>query len=315
MIAWRQLAAAWHAFWFAPASPLPMAVFRILFGLLVLGNGLLLAPDWLILFGENGIISAETARTSLGTGPRVNLFAWLPAGDGWTFLVFGAYMGAGLALTLGLFTRSSAAVLLACILSLHARNPYILNSADVIMRIAAFILIFSPAGAALSLDRRLRVARGEVTGPLAPVAPWAQRLLQVQIATVYLATALVKSDGATWVDGTAIYYGLHVEGMARFPVPFLPDHLWAIQLATWATLALEFALGTLVWVRELRYPLLALGVLLHAGIGWAFTIPLFGLLMVFTYVVFVDADDLARGLAWARAAAGRRIAMRARRIG
>lgn len=310
MSAWRMPFAAWQAFWFTPASPLPLAAFRILFGLLVLANGCLLAPDWLVWFGERGIISAEHARALGAVGPRLDVFPLLPSGDGWTFLVLGAYMAAAIGLTLGFFTRTSAAILLVCLVSMHTRNPLILNSADNLMRIAMFILIFSPAGAALSLDRWLGAPRGEP----ALVAPWTLRLLQLQLATVYLATALLKSTGETWIDGTALHYAMRVEEMARFPVPYLPDHLWAIQLGTWATLALEFALGTLVWVRPLRYPLLAGGLLLHAAIGWAMTIPLFGLLMVIMYVVFVDAADLERVLARAKASARRWPPLRARRI-
>ena len=314
MTAWRAVAAAWQAFWFAPTSPLPLAVFRILFGSLVLANGLLLAPEWLVWFGERGILSAETAHAIVVPGPRIDVFPWLPTGDGWTLLVLGAYLAAALALTLGLFTRTSAAILLVCLLSMHTRDPLILNSGDNLMRIATFILMFSPAGAALSLDRRLGAAGAGALRPPPLVVPWTLRLLQLQLATVYLATALLKSTGETWIDGTALYYAVRVEDFARFSIPYLPDHLGAIKLATWSTLALEFALGTLVWLRPLRYPVLAGGLLLHAGIGWAMTIPLFGLLMVILYVVFVDAADLERVLARARTAVRRWPPLRARRI-
>lgn len=301
MIAARTLLDGWQAFWFAPVSPLPLAAFRILFGLVVLANGLQLAPDWGTWFGAHAVLAPETARALAG-GARPDLFAWLPAGDGWTYLVYGAFMASALGLTLGLRTRTSAAALLVCILALHTRNPLVFNGADNFMRVVAFILIFSPAGAALSLDRR-RLARGEAAGPPAPVEPWALRLLQLQLSALYLTTALAKTQGETWLDGTAIHYALRIEDFARFEIPFLLDHLWAIKVATWSALAIELALGTLVWVRELRYPVLLGGLLLHAGIGWAMTIPLFGLMMVATYVAFVDGAHLERALAAARAVA------------
>lgn len=314
MKGWRGFAAAWQAFWFTPSSPLPLAVFRILFGLLVLANGILMAPDWLVWFGERGIVTPETAHGLLAAGPRPDVFGWLPAGDGWTYLVLGAYLTAALGLTFGFYTRTSAVVLLVCFLSMHNRDPLILNSPDKLMRIITFILIFSPAGAALSLDRRLRAARGEVQGDPARVSPWTLRLLQVQLATVYLDAALIKSGGTTWLDGTALHYALRVDTFARFPIPYVPDHLWAINALTWGTLALEFALGTLVWLRPLRYPVLLGGLLFHAGIGWAMTVPLFGLLMAIMYVVFVDAADLARVLTKAKTTARWLPPLRTRRI-
>lgn len=82
---------AWDRFWFEPVSPEPMAIFRIFFGLLLLVNGLLLAPDLFNYFGPDGFMSLETSR-ALADGLRINAFAWLPDSNISAVIVFSVYI-------------------------------------------------------------------------------------------------------------------------------------------------------------------------------------------------------------------------------
>ncbi|HYW46190.1 MAG TPA: S8 family serine peptidase [Bryobacteraceae bacterium] len=158
--------------------------------------------------------------------------------------------------------------------------------------------MFAPTGAALSVDRLIRKYRG---GPGEPplVLPWAQRMIQIQTALVYLSTFYWKLLGHTWVDGTALYYVLHLSEFKQFYVPGA-DNPAVIKLMTWSTLAIEFSLGTLVWIRPLRYWVLLAGICLHAAIEYALNIPLFSLTIVASYLNFVDPRDLDAARAWLR---------------
>jgi hypothetical protein len=44
-----------------------------------------------------------------------------------------------------------------------------------------------------------------------------------------------------------------------------------LKVGIWAALALGFSLGVLIWVRDLRYILLALGVLFHLWLEYSIT--------------------------------------------
>ncbi len=299
MISVQDIQQRWHDFFFAPCSVLPIALYRILFGGLVLGYGALLWPDLLVWFGEHGVLSRATALQYLGA-PRLNPLLWLPAGDAWVRGVFAIFMGAALGLTCGCATRLCSILVFIGLVSFHHRNPLILNSGDTFLRCAAFFLIFAPAGAALSFDRLWRILRGRESSapPLHP--PWAQRLLQYQLAVVYLSTFLWKAQGATWLDGSALYYTSRLTEFQRFPVPYIFEHRWTILASTWGTLVVEFALGALVWIREWRYWILASGVVLHAGIEYSMNIPLFAFIMTTAYVTFVDGTDLQRVAQWLR---------------
>ena len=76
-----------------------------------------------------------------------------------------------------------------------------------------------------------------------------------------------------------------------------------VRLETWFTLAVEFSLGVLVWFKELRYYILAAGVLLHLGLEYSMNVPMFQWIALSVYITFVDGADLAR--AWARIGARR----------
>ncbi|MDQ2798550.1 MAG: DCC1-like thiol-disulfide oxidoreductase family protein, partial [Armatimonadota bacterium] len=131
------------------------------------------------------------------------------------------------------------------------------------------------------------------------IVPWAQRLMQLQISVLYLCASLSKITGATWMDGTAVYYPLHLPESLRFPA-LGRDNIYVINVMTWATIAIEMALATFVWVPRLRLYVLTLGIFLHLGIEYTFNIPLFSALMITSYLNFLTGDDIKHVLAWAK---------------
>jgi len=294
VISIRDIIRGWNRFFFEPISPLPMAVYRILLGLLVLANQLLLLPDVMTWFSDRGALSFATARRVSG-GSGLNVFNFLPHGDAMVWIVFVLSCFAAISLAAGFFTRTSAFLTFLFFVTLDHRNPMILNSGDTFLRLGTFFVMFSHAGRALSVDEWRRRKRGEKSATAYP--PWAMRVLQVQLSFVYFYAFIWKISGTMWMSGTAVYYTSRLFEFWRFPVPYVFEHFWTIKLWTWGTLLIEFALGTLVWIKELRYAVLLAGILLHIGIDYSMNIPLFGFIMASAYVTFVDPADLERWLA------------------
>jgi uncharacterized membrane protein YphA (DoxX/SURF4 family) len=284
---------AWNRFFFEPISPLPIAVYRILLGVCILANQLLLAPDAMTWWGERGSLTFQTALTVPG-GAGVSLFKILPHSNAIVWLVFIASCLAAISLALGFYTRTSAVLTYLLFVTLDHRNPVILNSGDTFLRIATFFLIFSPAGKVLSVDEWLQRKRGVVSAQL--YAPWAMRLIQLQLAFLYFYAFIWKISGTMWMGGTAVYYTSRLLEFWRFPVPYVFEHMWTIKLWSWFTLVVEFALGTLIWIKEFRYAVLISGILLHLGIDYSMNIPLFAFVMISAYVTFVEPADLERWL-------------------
>jgi hypothetical protein len=284
---------AWNAFFFTPQSPLPIALFRILYGLMVMATLVLLRPDWLTWFGPHSWVSLST-MSQVERGARLNLFAVIPETDGWINALFWFFLASAALLTIGFLTRLNSVIVFVCLASIQQRNLYILHGGDTFLRVTGFFLIFAPAGAALSLDRIVRVWRGKEGPQIEPRSPWAQRMIQFELALLYFAAFCWKVQGLTWLQGTALYYVYHLDSLRRFPVPSWFFRPTVLKLGSWATLALEFSLGVLIWVRQLRYPLLALGLIFHLWLEYSLNIPLFQWDVLSAYVLFIEPADMVR---------------------
>jgi hypothetical protein len=94
-------------------------------------------------------------------------------------------------------------------------------------------------------------------------------------------------SGKDWLNGTAVYYPMHMDELTRFPIPAFFSDIWVINLMTWATLAVEVSLATLIWNRRTRPYVLTAGVVLNSGIEYALNIPLFSMVIITSYLNFV----------------------------
>lgn len=292
------LVRAWDEFFFAPQSPTPVALYRILYGLMVIADLILLRGDWLAWYGVNSVVRMDTMRQAAG-GIRLNLFLIMPQNDAWIHAFYWVFVLFAVFLALGFMSRLSSMAVFLCLVSIHQRNFFILNSGDTLLRVTGFFLMFAPTGAAISVDRLVRIWRGKEELAVRPRSPWAQRMIQIQTAAAYVATVWWKLLGTDWIHGTALYYTTRLVEFRRFPFPALESGL-LLKLATWCTLAIESALGLLVWFRRFRYWVLLLGVCLHLSIEYAMNIPLFQWIAIATYVTFIEPADLSRAWTWFR---------------
>ncbi|MCA1711076.1 MAG: HTTM domain-containing protein [Actinobacteria bacterium] len=279
---------AWRRWAFAPVDPAPMAALRIAVGLLTIGWTLSLLPDAQTFLGQDGV------QRGL---PRVSGGAWVvPLGP--PYLVLGVLLAAAVALTVGWRTRVASVVVAVLLLAVQRRDPWILNSGDLLLRELAFFVMLMPAGETWSLDARRR-------GMNRWRAPWALRLVQLQISALYLFSVWAKVRGHAWNDGTAVGIALQLEDLQRFAVPSaLATSLGVSAVLTYASLAVEAALAVGLWLPRLRYPVMLAGIGLHLGIEASLLIGWFSLAVVSSYVAFVPADDLRRALRRAGAARG-----------
>ena len=294
---------AWNEFFFGEQSPIPIALFRILYGMAVIATLLLTRDDWIAWYGPHAWVSLRTMQ-AFEPGPRVNLFTVMPASVFWVQLLFWVFLASAACLTIGFLTRLNSVVVYICLASIQQRNLFILHGGDTFLRVAGFFLIFSAAGAALSVDRLIRIWRGREGVEIQPRRPWAQRMIQFELSLVYFVGFCWKVAGAMWVQGTALSYIYRLDELQRFPLPswFLNDTL--MKLATWFTLVLEFALGVLIWIREIRYYLLAIGLVFHLSIEYSMNIPMFQWDVLSAYVLFIDGADLEKAWSWISAHVG-----------
>lgn len=295
-MSWSRLISFWDEFWFSEISPRSLAVFRILFGLILLQMALFLLPDLFTWYGPKGIISSNSIAEANPT-VVLDLFNIFPESSNWLIAIYCAFIFAALCLSLGFCTRLACGLCFVILTSFYHHNPYLLNSGDSLLRLLCFWLVFTDSGAIWSVDDYLASkkagykAKEKITG-------WGVRCLQIQVVIVYFHAFITKSPGWVWANGSAVYFAARLEGLARFPFPLDPNIDWISCLWTWGTLFIEFSLFTLIWIKELRYYILALALCLHLCIDWTMNIPQFEWLMIFSLILFVYPEDLKKFLDW-----------------
>ena len=283
-------------FFFKPVPVQSVAVVRVIFGLLLLANWYMTWTHLNVFWGVDGLVSLNTS-IAYGSSWRFSFFDWLPNDPRVPVLIALVNLVAALGVTFGLLTRSSILFAFLTVMSFHNRNVFILNSSDLVLRNLLFFMLFTPSGEAYSLDRLIKKMRG--VAPAIPLerAPWGLRLMQIQFCMIYIATVMFKMKGSYWADGTAIYIATRLDEFVRMPLPLL-NNLFIIKMLTWGTLVVEFALGTLVWIKELRYWVLLAGIGLHMGIEVVMNIPMFEWVMIAAMLLMVDPYDVVKIEAW-----------------
>ncbi|MBS1993299.1 MAG: HTTM domain-containing protein [Cyanobacteria bacterium SZAS LIN-3] len=282
----------WRKFWFEPTGTSTIAVYRILYGILVLQVAVVhLGGHFEEWYGAKSMVTLPTVVNHFWFNePRFDLFLLFPQTDASFLMVYAVFVLAALCLCLGLFSKYSALAVWLILLSMHHQNPYNINGGDAFLRSVAPFLALSHCGDRFSLDALIARKRGRAPTGLAN--PWAQRMIQVQIALVYWQTFCCKVSGEQWLDGTAVYYATRLDDMIRFPAPFITDNMLILKALDYFTLVIEFLAWNAIFIKEFRYYILAGLLFLHLGIDYLINLPVFEWAFIFTLVTFVEPADL-----------------------
>ena len=294
--AWRSLARGWHEFFHQPLDTRVCAMIRIAYSAVVLIHWAVLYPDLELWYGERGVLPAAVSREIAGPD-QWSLLWHLPATPGVLQACFWIAVANTVLLGIGLLPRLNAACLLVWLISLQSRNGFILDGEDTTMRLLALYLVLMPCGANWSANAALlRWFRGqgepvETTTHLRPA--WGLRLLQIQMAVIFLAAGLEKVGDEAWLNGTAMYYVARLDDyFGRFPAPaWLFDQPWSVALLTWSVVLGELLVPVLIWFRQTRRWALAAAVLFHLANEWTMHLFLFHWLMLVGWLSFLEPSD------------------------
>jgi hypothetical protein len=288
---------SWTKFFFEQSTCYALSIYRICFGVLILQMSLIHLDghfsDW---YGPNAIVNITTVKEHFWLNePRLDLLACLPATEESTKLFYYIFVLSGFALTIGLFSQSAAFITWLILVSLHHQDPYNINGGDAFLRLNCLFLALSSCGARYSVDALIRRQKNQNQTEILAM-PWAQRMIQIQIAVVYWHTFCCKIVGSQWLDGTAVYYASRLDDMFRFPLPLITDSMPLLVILNWFTLIIELFGFTLIWFKETRYYVLAGLALLHLGIDYTINLPVFEWAFIATLLLFVPENDLKKFL-------------------
>lgn len=278
MISYKNILKFWDKFFFEPLPTESIALFRILWCSLIGVYFLLDLQNINDFYGPHALLSLQTVQGQFPVA-HLNVFHLFNSSYEMVYSLMTIF-GISIVFSLfGFYTRTSLVIMFICMTSIHQRNIWLLSSSELLLRTITLYLICSPCGHSLSMDSILGRKYSSFKKKR-DWAPWALRLIQIQISVVYLWTVWHKLKGVDWLDGTAVYYATRLEGMKNFSLSFLLDSVTFIKLATWGTLLIEIALGVLIWIKEFRKPLIIMGVIFHLGIEMTLIIPFFEMIMI-----------------------------------
>ncbi len=274
-------------YWFGQVDSRPLSAFRIVFAVLLLKDALYHLPLAGLFYSDAGIVPRSALLGGLARPERFSFMDAL-AHEWMAAAFFLLWAGVALALLVGYRTRWTTVLNFVLLLSIHERNVYVLTGADTAMRVLSFWMMFLPLGDYYSIDA-LRHPRSQQTAFAFPL-----RLVQFQVALVYLVTGYLKLSGESWQRGEALYYVLQLESLRWPPGTWLWQFapVWLLSLFTWLTIIIELAFLPLVFAPflqpVLRAVALFLGASLHLGIAVTMAIPDFSLVMMTSYLLFFE---------------------------
>lgn len=256
----------------AESSAVPLALFRIVTGLMVIRHLLGYARDW----STQGFYGATFYM------PYAN---WIPQPTETIYLcVLALGILSAAFLIVGYKTRT-AAIICCLMVAYHlSLNEIWYRHNRYFLALSVFLLCFSPCGNALSIDAtRLK---------LPPIGPaWTSFLIKVQMTLIYLASATSKTLDTGWRSGDVLI-GRRLGPLWETVVPDFVTRLippdTAVRMMTTQALMSEFFLATFVWFRRTRRLAIWWGIYFHGFIEVQYSVLAFTYLTLGTYFLFAD---------------------------
>jgi hypothetical protein len=268
----------WMRFWFTPAGPWPLALVRVLGGLVTLALWASYAWDLETWFGPRGMISP--ALLAAWRSPwAISLFDFATS----SAALWLGYAAGGLvllALTIGLATPLTAPLGALAFTTLLHRGPMLAGPADDVAAVILWCLAIGRSGDTLSVDRLIGAWRGRAAPGATLRTRIAIGLIQVHAAVIAAAAVLAQLKGDVWWNGTAAWW-LATRADSRLvdlTGTFLASE-YLMNLVTHAVVAFEILFAAGLWFPAARRVVAPLGIVAWPLVGIVAGEPLWGLAM------------------------------------
>lgn len=263
-----------------------LAAFRIALGAVVLLDLVLRSRSLVAFYTDAGVLPRETL---FELHPAVARFSFhVLSGAAWfQWLLFGVTGIAALALVVGYRSRLATFATGLLVVSLHVRNPLVLNGGDIVLQMLFLWGLLLPLGERWSVDA---LRGGE---PRARITSLATAGVLLQVVIIYGTNAVMKFRGATWGSGEAVQYVFSLEMFVVYLGDVLADYPTLLEVFDKAWLALLAVSFLLVVVTGwLRAALAAAYAGMHLGMLLTMQLGVFPLISIVALLPFVP------GVAW-----------------
>ena len=261
----------------------PLAVFRIIFGLLMLFATL---RFWLKGWIYDLYIAPEFHFKYFG-------FDWVHALPGnWMYAVFALMALAALGIALGFYYRLSAILFFLSFTYVELLDVANYLNHYYFVSLIAFLLIFLPAHRMSSLDVRLGRTTFQDKGN-----HWFVNIIRLQLALVYFYAGVAKLN-PDWLL-QALPLKMWLPAKADMPLlGFLLDYEWVAYAFSWFGALYDLTIPFFLWNRKTRPYAFAAVVIFHILTWLLFPIGVFPWVMIFSTLIFFSDDFHKKILSW-----------------
>lgn len=252
----------------------PLAVFRMLFGIMMLFS--------IVRFWTNGWIE------KLYVTPKFHFtyygFEWIkPLGD-YTYLLFFICVLAALCVALGLKYRIAIIVFFLSFTYIELIDKTTYLNHYYFISLLSFLMIFLPANAYFSIDNVLRKTAYKT------IPKWCVDSVKLLLGIVYFYAGLAKINS----DWLCRAMPLKIWLPSKYDLPFIGENLmqqeWFHYTMSWSGMLYDLSIPFLLLFKRTRWFAFALVVFFHVFTRVLFPIGMFPYIMIVSTLVFFEAD-------------------------
>lgn len=279
----------WEKFWFGNKDLYSLGVFRAVFASLLFIMYSIRGFEFRLLFSNEGLMPFDRAQFFAPESYQPLLY-WFPESNTLLALCYVIFLVLLLGLSLGVIGRKLCWLVLLFHLMFFQRNYMTIYGADLISNFFLLALCFTNAHQHFSLRERFFPKAKKLEASM--LDTMGLRMIQVQLCITYGFTGLEKLRGSEWWEGTAVWAVLTNTQLNFMDFSFFHHVPVVVVLMTWSTLLFEVYFPVVIWFRGLRKFWLSLGFLFHMGAAVFMSLPFFSLIMVSSYLVFLDRQQI-----------------------
>lgn len=262
-------------------------------GLMRMGIALIILIDLIIrssslvaFYTDEGVLPLSVLYKSNWNPSFFSIYA---IGTGWKIiaLLFSVNAIFAFLLLLGFHTRLMTFLCWFMLVSLHNRNPLILQGGDELLRLTLFWGFFLPWGKCYSVDSLLISSKKECENKNQWI-DWGGIGFIALLFSVYFFSGMLKNSSEWTTDGTALYYALSLDQITWPAGKFIYQYPALLKALTFTTYSIELVAPFLLLIpfktRYFRLIFILVIGTLHLGISIVLFVGLFYLIGLITLI-------------------------------
>lgn len=258
---------------FAPKEAAPLAVFRILFGLMMF---LSIVRFWSYGWIDKLYIQPNFFFSYYG-------FEWIKPLGGYTYMLFAICGFSSIAIALGYKYRAAAITFFLSFTYIELMDKTTYLNHYYFISLLAFLMIFLPANAYFSLDAAKNPKKA-----FQYIPAWCTNSIKLLLGIVYFYAGLAKLNSDWLLEAMPLKIWLP----SKFDTPLLGNLLsqeWMQYAFSWAGAGYDLAIPFLLLYRRTRVFAFIMVVVFHVLTRVLFPIGMFPYIMIVSTLIFFDA--------------------------